>query len=319
MTDEQVVRRTPGVRAAAAALLPVILILGGCGGGEGGSVEGSGTIEGTRTVVSAEVSGKVARIAADEGAAVRAGDTLLLIDDTEYRIQVRQASANADAAEAQYRLTLEGSRKEDVLQAEALFRSADADYRRMKDLLASGTVTQKQYDDALARFVAAQQTYEKLVRGLRKEEIAVARARRDQATAAADFARKKLGDCVVRSPARGMVTLRAVEPGELVPAGGQLFQVTALEEVDLMIYVDETRLGGVALGNRAEVFIDSFPDRPFEGRVVFISPVAEFTPKNVQTKEERTKLVFGVKVRVKNPDGALKPGLPADARIAAGQ
>lgn len=301
---------------APGAFLLALFLLAGCGGDDGGAIEASGTIEGTRTVVSAEVPGRVVRIMADEGSSVAAGDTLLLIDDTEYRIQVRQAAANAEAAEAQYRLSLEGSRKEDVLQAEALFRNAESDYRRMKDLLATATVTQKQYDDAFARYIAAQQTYEKLVRGLRKEEIAAARARRDQAVATADLARKKLGDCVVRSPAGGIVTLRAVEPGELVPAGGQLFQVTALEEVDLMIYVNETRLGSVLLGQQADVFIDSFPGRAFEGKVVYISPVAEFTPKNVQTKEERTKLVFGIKIRVRNPDGALKPGLPADARIS---
>jgi HlyD family secretion protein len=294
------------------------LAAAGCGGKNGGTIEASGTIEGTRTIVSAEVAGKVARIAVDEGSPVRRGDTLLVIDDTEYRIQVRQAAANAEAADAQYRLSLEGSRKEDVLQAEALFRNAEGDYRRMKDLLASGTATQKQFDDALARYLSAQQTYEKLVRGLRKEEIASMRARRDQAAAAADLARKKADDCIVRSPAQGVVTLRAVEPGELVPAGGQLVQVTALDDVDLMIYVDESRLGGISLGQKAEVFIDSFPGRAFEGRVVFIAPGAEFTPKNVQTKEERTKLVFGVKIRVKNRDGALKPGLPADARLTPG-
>jgi HlyD family secretion protein len=113
------------------------------------------------------------------------------------------------------------------------------------------------------------------------------------------------------------VTLRSIEPGELVTMGARLIRITYLDEVDLMIYVPEQQLGLVDLGQKATVSIDTFEGRSFEGRVVYISPVAEFTPKNVQTKEERTKLVFGVKIKVSNPEGVLKPGLPADARIEA--
>lgn len=292
------------------------LLLNGCSGNSKDVIEASGTIEGTDVNIGTEVAGKVKELRVDEGSRVGKGDTLALIDDTEYQIQLRQASANLASFESAYRLAVEGSRKEDILQAEAAYTAAKADYQRMKDLLASQTITQKQYDDVYARYVGAEQTYEKLKSGLRPEEINGARVKRDYAAAQVDLLRKKVRDCAILAPSAGTVTLRGVEPGELVTMGASLLRVTYLDKVKLTIYVSDADLGRVKLGQKAEVSIDSFDKaKPFEGDVVYISPTAEFTPKNVQTKEERTKLVFGVKIEIDNPEGALKPGLPADARI----
>ena len=297
-----------------------VALFGGCSGNSKDVIEASGTIEGTDVNVGTEVAGRVKEVRVDEGARVAQGDTLAKIDDTEYQIQLRQAVANLAAFESAYRLAVEGSRKEDIIQAEAAFTNARADYQRMKDLLASQTITQKQYDDVYTRFVAAEQTYEKLKRGLRPEEINGARVRRDYAAAQADLLRKRVHDCSILAPSAGTVTLRGVEPGELVTMGASLFRITYLDKVKLTIYVSDAELGKVKLGQKAQVSIDSFGKaKPFEGDVVYISPTAEFTPKNVQTKEERTKLVFGVKIEIANPDGALKPGLPADARILIDQ
>ena len=282
-------------------------------------IDGSGTVEGTDFRVGSEVSGKVNRIWVDEGSPVRNGDTLMAIDPTEYQAQLKQSLANAEAAEANYRLALEGSRKEDILQAEATYHAAEADYNRSKDLFASNTITRKQYDDAEARYITSQQTYEKLIRGLRRDEITVARARRDQAVAQADLSRKRVRDCIILAPSTGVVTLKSVEVGELVSSGASLLRITKMDPVKLVIYVNETDLGRVSLGQEAEVKIDGVSDRSFTGNVVYISSVAEFTPKNIQTKEERTKLVFGVKIQIPNPDGTLKPGMPADARLTIGK
>jgi HlyD family secretion protein len=298
-------------------LLLAVLLGPGCSTGDKNVVEASGTIEGTDINIGTEVAGKVKTLRVDEGSIVKQGDTLLTIDDAEYQIQLRQALANLESFEASYRLVLAGSREEDVIQAEAAFKNAQDDYKRMKDLLASQTVTQKQYDDAYARYVAAQQTYVKLKRGFRPEEIANARSRRDYAAAQVDLLRKKVRDCSILSPTSGTVTLKAIEPGELVTLGSNVLRITRLDPVNLMIYVNEQELGKIHLGQSAKVNIDAFGQgKTFDGTVVYISPVAEFTPKNVQTKEERTKLVFGIKLEVKNPDGALKPGLPADARVS---
>ena len=302
------------------ASVALALLFNSCSGNEGDVIEASGTIEGTDVNVGVDVSGRVRELRVDEGSRVANGDTLLVIDDTEYQIQLRQALANLASFESAYRLAVAGSRKEDVVQAHAAFQNAEADYIRMKSLLASQTVTQKQFDDAYSRFVAAEQTYRKLERGLRPEEIEGARVRRDYAAAQADLLKKKVRDCKVLSPARGTVTLRAVEPGELVAQGMTVIRLTYLERVKLTIYVNEQELGRVRLGQAAQIRIDSFGTKKHcEGKVTYISPVAEFTPKNVQTKEERTKLVFGVKIEAENPDEALKPGLPADARIVTNQ
>ena len=297
-----------------AAFLPIA-----CSTSPPDTIEGSGTIEGTDIRVGSEVTGRISRIWIEEGTSVKKGDTLLTIDETEYQTQLRQSLANAEAAEATYRLAMEGSRKEDILQAEATFKAAEADYMRSKDLLASNTITKKQYDVAEERYVATKQSYEKLVRGLRRDEIVVARARRDQAVAQADLSRKKVRDCTVLAPSAGVVTLKAVEAGELVNAGSSLLRITRLDPVKLVIYINETNLGKVSLGQKADVAIDGVADRSFPGDVIYISSVAEFTPKNVQTQEERTKLVFGVKIRIPNPDGILKPGMPADARLTVGE
>jgi HlyD family secretion protein len=296
--------------------LGMFILMAGCGGEKGNVIEASGTIEGTEVNIGAEVPGRITEVRVEEGARVTPGDTLMVIDPTEYRLQLRQAIANRESFAAAYRLAREGFRKEDVRQAEAAFKTAGTDYARMKDLLASSTVTQKQYDEAYTRFVTAEQTHAKMVNGSRPEEVDAARVRLELASAQVELTTKKLNDCVVRAHAAGIVTLRSVEPGELVSFGSHAFRLTRLDRVYLMIYPSESEIGRIRLGQQAAVTIDAYGDaRVFPGRVVYVSPTAEFTPKNIQTREERTKLVFAVKIEVDNPDGALKPGLPADARI----
>jgi len=302
--------------------LAALVLLAGCGNNTADVIEASGTIEGTQVNLGTEVAGRVREVRVEEGMRVKRGDSLLSIDDTEYRIQLRQAIANEESFEYAYRLAVDGARKEDIVQARAAYTAAESDYRRMQELLVSRTVTQKQYDDAYTRFVAAEQTYQKLRSGSRPEEIAGARGRRDQAAAQADLLRKRIRDCHVLAPSDGIVTLRSIEPGELVGFGTNVFQLTDLDTVKLTIYLKETDVARISLGQSAQVTIDAYAKgKTFEGKVTYISPTAEFTPKNVQTKEERTKLVFAVKIRVPNPDGILKPGLPADAQatIPAGR
>lgn len=295
--------------------LVMLAMFAGCSNNALETIEASGTIEGTDVRVTSEVTAKVIAVRVQEGMRVGTGDTLVMMDATDYRFQLRQAEANAAVAEAQYRLAVEGARREDIVQAEAQFQNAEADFKRMKELLAAKTVTQKQYDDAYARYVAAEQAYRKLQRGSRKAELDAARARWEQAKAQADAVSKKVHDCVVTAPRAATVTVRAVEPGEFVSVGATLLKLTDLDRVKLTIYLTEQQLARVKLGQRAEIRTDGLPDRVFSGTITFISPVAEFTPKNVQTKEERTKLVFAVRIEIENTDGALKPGLPADASL----
>ena len=299
------------------------------GGGDKNVISASGTIEAVEVHVASKAAGQIVSLAVEEGARVKPGDLLASVDHAAADIQLRQAEAGVRLAEAQLALLVKGARREDIQQAEAALTQADAnlrvasdDVRRMRELSRTGSVTAKSRDDAEARVVVAEaqraaavETLNKLRRLARPEEIQAAEARLAQARAGADLLAKTIADCAVTAPAGGVVTHKAVEAGEMVTPGATIVTLAALDSVFVMIYVTETELGRVRLGDAAEVRIDGFPDRPFAGRITYISPEAEFTPKNVQTKEDRVKLVFGVKVEIANPEGLLKPGLPADALI----
>ncbi|HMA54028.1 MAG TPA: efflux RND transporter periplasmic adaptor subunit [Acidobacteriota bacterium] len=292
-------------------------------------ISASGTIEAIEVNVASKVAGQILDLAVDEGARVKPGDVLATVDHATADIQLRQAEAGVRLADAQLALLVKGSRREDIRQAEAALDQARAtlkvatdDARRMRELVLTGSVTPKQREDADARLTvaeaqekAAAESLNKVRRLARPEEIQAAEARLAQARAAADLLAKTIADCTITAPAGGIVTHKAVEAGELVTPGSTLVTLTGLDSVHVMIYITEKEMGRVRLGDAVEVRIDAFPDKVFAGKVTYISPEAEFTPKNVQTKEDRVKLVFGVKVEIENRDGLLKPGLPADALI----
>jgi HlyD family secretion protein len=298
-------------------LLAAALILTsiGCGEADRGGISASGTIEVVDVTVSAKVSGEVIRRLVDEGSRVKKGDTIAVIRNLVADIELQQAEAGAAAAKADYDLVVRGPRSEDIEQAKASLESADADHKRAQQLYTDKLISDRELETARTRYVLAHEALQKLQRGALKEEKDRAKSRYEQAVAQVALIRKRLKDAHVLSPADGVVTLRAVEEGELVPAGGPIVRVSILDRVRLIIYVPETQLGRLKIGQRVDVSIDSFADRTFPGRIIYISPTAEFTPKNVQTQEERVKLMFAVKVEVDNPGGELKPGLPADAFI----
>jgi len=147
------------------------------------------------------------------------------------------------------------------------------------------------------------------------QALDAAKASYDAAQASEDLASIRLKDATITSPASGYVTVKSIEEGELVVPGSPVVTISDLSNVYMMVYVSEYYVGKIELGDRAHVFSDSYPKERFEGRVTYISKQAEFTPKTIQTKEERVTMVFGVKVEVANPGLKLKPGLPADADI----
>ncbi|MCX6133808.1 MAG: efflux RND transporter periplasmic adaptor subunit [Ignavibacteriales bacterium] len=311
----------------------IFLVLGfvlwGCGNGSKGAIEASGTLEATEVKVSAKVPGQIETIRVQEGSEVKAGDTLVILDRSTLVLQWKQAQAGFEVADAQHRLLLNGARSEDLRlgeeaqrQAEASFKSSNDDYARMKQLLATNTISKKQFDDAESRYTiaraqlnSAEQNLGKLRKFARPEDLAAAKARAGQARATADLLMKQLTDAVIIAPVAGTITHKPFEEGELVSMGAVIATIARLDKMELMIYVNESELGKVKLGGPADVSIDTYPQKTFPGKVMYISPIAEFTPKNVQTKEDRTKLVFGVKLEVENKERALKSGMPADAVV----
>ncbi len=169
---------------------------------------------------------------------------------------------------------------------------------------------------AEAQVDAARAALDQLLNGPTPEEVAVAEAQVRQAQAALGVLDVQIAQRTLTAPMDGIVTARSVQVGETATAGAPLLTIANLDEVTLVIYIPETKIGQVRVGQEVEIRVDSFPERVFTGEVVYIAGEAEFTPRNVQTQEERVNLVFAVKVRIPNPDGLLKPGMPADATIS---
>jgi HlyD family secretion protein len=317
------------VRAVPAALVVAVALLGGAcrRAADPGLIVASGHVEATEVLVSTKVAGTVESLSVDEGSVVKPGQELARIDTTDTRLALEAARADRAQADADLRLRLAGSREEEVkearaqvVRAEADLDGAEKDLARMEGLLASGSGTTKSRDDARTRrdvaaasLVAARERLRRLEAGSRKEEIDAARARRQAADARIAQLEQQLKDSVITSPAAGVVTEKLADAGELAARGTGLVVVTDLADAWLNVYVAEPDLGRIRLGQEAEVRTDDGQVR--KGRVSFIASQAEFTPKNVQTRDERVKLVYRIKVALENLDGLFKPGMPSTARL----
>jgi HlyD family secretion protein len=292
--------------------------------------------------VAPEVGGRLVKLAVAEGDRVKAGDLVAQLDTADVALALRRAAAERLAADAQLRLLLAGARAEDIRQAEAQLAAAEAelaaskqelasaerDLARFESLLASNSGAEKPRDDAATRrdvgrdrvkaaeqrTRAAAETVARLKAGARREEIDAARARLAGVDAQIAILEKAQRDATVTAPAAGMVTQKLVDEGELLAPRTPIVVVANLDEVWANVYVDEPLVPRVTLGQAATIFTDA-GGPGIEGTVTFISPKAEFTPRNVQTAEERSKLVFRVKVTVKNEQGVLKQGMPVEAEI----
>jgi HlyD family secretion protein len=326
-------RRTAIAVASAAAV--ALVLAAACRRGSGpGLIVASGHVEATEVIVSTKVPGIIESLSVDEGSVVTAGQELARIDTTDTRIALDAARAERAQADAELRLRLAGSRVEDVREARAQVVRAQADLEgaqkdlgRMEGLLASGSGTTKARDDARTRRDVAQAALdaarERLLRleaGYRPEEKDAARARLQAADAGIEQLEQQLKDAVIVSPLAGVVTEKLSDRGELAARGTGIVVVTDLPNAWLNAYVSEPDLARLRLGQEAEVVTDDGQSRM--GRVSFVASRAEFTPKNVQTRDERVKLVYRIKVALENADGLFKPGMPATARltpVAAGR
>jgi HlyD family secretion protein len=288
--------------------------------------DGSGTVDCTQVQVSAQVAGRVLELPPQEGDAVKKGALVARLDARDYELKRDETRAALQSAQAQFDLLKAGARSEDierareaVHEARAAATAAAADKKRIEVVFAQGSATQKQIDDAragaertAAALAGAEQNLMRLERGNRPEEIRIAEAQVEFAKAKLASAEKAVADCTIVAPLDGTVTTRSREPGEWVTPGAPLVTLSRLDEVWLAIYIPEDLLGRVKLRQKASVKLDG-SDQRYEGIVTFIAPEAEFTPKNAQTPDERAKLVYRVKVTLKNLNGIFKPGLPADA------
>ena len=298
----------------------------------------SGTIEATTSELAFQVSGRIINVFVDEGRTVKKGQVLAELDKSQYTARYEEARANLKQAEKnlqRIQTLLEVYQKTfpaDVNRAEAGVSSAAAVekearknneryeklYRKNVVSLVEWEKIKLNYETSKARLFEAEAILKQATSNLQqievtRKEIDVAKARNLAAEAAVNFAHVQLSYTTLMSPFGGIVTSRNIELGEVVTSGREVLTLSDLTIVDLKIFVDETEIGNVKPGQRAEIKIDTFPDKIYTGRVSFISSEGEFTPKIIQTHKERVKLVYLVKISIPNPDLELKSGMPADA------
>ncbi|MBW7950063.1 MAG: HlyD family secretion protein [Pseudorhodoplanes sp.] len=266
---------------------------------------GNGRVEGTEVRIAAEVSGLVVESKLSEGRTVARGDLLVRIDDTELRLRRARAEAEIES------LRSERERTERELQVWRHHKlTAETDLARYRELREKGTVTPQRLEQAENAAKEAAGRVAALEAQISSIEARVVAARREL-----DVLDFQLGKTRVLSPINATVIAKAVEAGEFVQPGRTLAVLVDLSGVELKVYLPEKDIGKVKLDAPARVRVDAFPGRLFDARVATIDQQAQFTPRDIHMPEERVRMVFGVKLAVENRDGALKPGMPADAWI----
>lgn len=316
-----------------------------------GFLVAGGRIEGREVNVSSRVQGRVLKLLADEGNAVKKGQILAVLDSEQIQAQVISAQENLKAAQLQneqagYDLDYTRRNSDAAIlsamasaenvqaqleKAKAVRQIAESNYRRYLKLYRDGAVSAREfdskkldYDSSMADVNAVIQLHEAAKANLAaaqssKIAIEIKQKQFEASQANVEAYRGKLAELLanqkelqVQSPVDGTIITRPVEAGQVVNAVSPLFVIIDLQNIYMKIYIPEQQVGKLRLGSEARIYVDAYRDKYFAGKVTRISDQAQFTPKNVETKEERVKLVFAVEVAVENPDGLLKPGMPGD-------
>jgi HlyD family secretion protein len=326
------------------SLATALLLLAGCNEPPpSNTLRVSGHVEATETRLAPDAGGRILTFTIREGDRVQVGQQVLTLDPRDVELALERARADRQQAEANLRLVLAGARPEDIRQAESQVTAAQADVsasqaelaaaeqdlQRFETLLTSNSGSRKQRDDAAtrrdvakdrlaaaeSRVRVAQQALARLQSGARKEEIEVARARVAAADAQIATLDKSQADTILRSPISGIVTEKLVEAGEVIAPRTPVAVVANLDEAWADVFVPEPAVPRLRLGQPAQLFTDA-GGAPIGGTVSYISPKAEFTPRNVQTADERSKLVYRIRIAVDNTAGVLKQGMPVEAELA---
>jgi HlyD family secretion protein len=330
------------IAVMSAALM--VTLAAGCAGRKDATKLASGYVEATNVRVSSKVAGRLAQVTAVEGARVEEGAVLATLATTDVDFALERARAERAQAASMLALLQAGALPEEIQQAEAQaaaalserkaveaeLASARADEARFEQLLKNRAGSTKQRDDAVTRrelaearlkaaddrVKAARSAAERVKTGARPQEVSGAKARVSAIDAQIASLEHDKTEAVIKAPSAGIVGSRLVEPGELVAVGTPIAIIIDLDRAWASVYIQEPQVPLVRIDQTATVITDA-GDR-IEGRVTFISPKAEFTPRNVQTPDERAKLVYRVKVSVDNSKGVLKPGMPVEVDLGFG-
>jgi len=320
-----------------------------------GLVQVNGRIEGDHVTIAGKYPGRIQELLVREGDQVTKGQVLIKLDDAQTTARVEQARRAFEAVEAEVQaahadlavlkldvpLAIEAARAEvveykaKIAKAIAVEKEARSDAQRFRELAEKDQATRQQWEQAEMRWDVAQREIAIARAGLdqaqkgsaqaelgwkrlsaKEAEVEALERRRDQAYAGLEEIQSVLTDLTITAPSDGTITTRMVDVGEVVSTGVPLLELVNLDRLYLKVYVPEVQIGKVRLDLPAKIYTDAFPDRPFDATVRYIASKAEFTPKEVQTQDERVKLIYPVKLYLnENPDHRLTPGLPADAII----
>ncbi|EGW37425.1 efflux RND transporter periplasmic adaptor subunit [Desulfosporosinus sp. OT] len=303
----------------------------------------SGTIEGTELPVQPELGGRIVDLPIHEGQAIKTGDIIAKLDDSQVKISLDTAKSQQAQAQAKLNDLLGGARAEEIRRLEDLLAQANANAAGVgqnlqfeennlasdQKLYESGAISKQildaqqnkrdtlkaQYEGAQANVKAAQASLDQAQAGSTQPTIQAQKAAVDITAQSVKAAELSISKLTIKSPASGQVLYKHVESGQVVNPGTSLVTILDPNDLWIKIYIPEAKLNQAKVGRTAFIAVDSYPDKKFKGQIQYVSDQAEFTPKNVQTKEERTTTVYAVKISISEGKDQIKAGMPADVTL----
>lgn len=275
----------------------------------------AGSLEAHTVEVGSLVGGRVVAVAIREGDRVAAGQELVRFESDLRDLELAEQRARIAEARAVLARVEAGPRTEELARARIDYQAAETDRKRFESLRDSGVVGQRDYDSAQVRAASALETLHQAERGSRVEDIAATRAALDREERRLAVLLRQHQELVVTAPAEGVVESFDLRPGDLVAANQPVASILEPGQLWVRVFVPEPRLGEVHLGQAAVVTVDSFPGRSFPGRVRSIAAQGEYTPRNLQTLDQRSDQVFGVEIDI-DPAFELKAGMATLVTLA---
>jgi HlyD family secretion protein len=261
-----------------------------------------GRVEGKEINISSKVQGRIIRLYKRESDSVKKGELLAELRPDEYLAMLYSAQKEVQAAEETVLMA-----QSYLIKSQAKVEQAKKDLERYRALFQEGVVSKRDLEIAELNYISALAELK-----VNERYVAQSKAKRSSALQKLKEVEVYFRETKIYAPADGVILSRVAEEGEVVNPGQVIYTMVDLNKLYIKVYIPEPELGKVKLGQQARVYVDAYPDRYFNGTLTRVYEKAEFTPKNVETKDERVKLVFGAEVSVENPEGLLKPGMPAD-------
>ncbi|MGZ7079274.1 MAG: HlyD family secretion protein [Thermoanaerobaculia bacterium] len=274
----------------------------------------AGTLEARTVNAGSLVGGRVVRVFVDEGSHVAAGQPIVTLETETIDRQINEQNSAIQSARAELAKAVAGPRREEISSAAAVATNDERELRRMAAMYRDGIVAKQLLDDATTKAKTSADNLKLLEKGTRPEDIAAARAQVEQQENRLRSLQKQRAETEVRSPINGVVQSFGLRPGDLVVPNQPVAELLESGQLWVRVYVPETLLELVHVGQAVRVRADTFPNQWFNGHVASVSSQGEYTPRNVQTRAQRAEQVFGVKVLV-DPDPKLKAGMAAEVDL----